>query len=509
MPSYDYRVKSTDRRTLAPGILVRPKLGVGDILVQLWRAKWIMFAVFLPLMFLGVAAALFAPEKYVSQSSLHVALGDEYVYRSSVGELGDGRAAVAPDIESMTQSELELIRSAEVAERALAAFDVRDIYPKIVKACDSKRSKLSGQANKLEQLEYDCHQTAIDALRSNFSAGAAPKTQIIGTSFEHEDARVSADMLNALVSSYLDYRSEVFATGNTGGFAAQRQQFEAELLETEDALRQFLSQNEIGDFTAERETAMKLYQTASGELLVTESKLRQVEGQLRVFREQIETIEPQQDLYVEDSTRQTLLALQLEREEKLSRFLEGSRTIAELDKRIAQTKAYLDEQDGPIGTVRRGPNPLYQQIESSLKTLSAEAAALRSQRQELKRQIEDFEGRQRRLINLEPEYQDLLRRRELLDRNVRSFAEREVEARAYTELVQQNVDNIRVIERATAPVKGESLKLPIVALSFLLAAFSAAVAGLIRAFTRTGFTTAHSVERTLNLPVLSSVKKLR
>ncbi len=507
MPSYDYRVTNNDRRTMAPGILVRPKLGVGDIIVQLWRAKWIMLAVFLPLMFLGVAAALFAPEKFVARSSLHVALGDEYVYRSSVGEMGDGRAAVAPDIEAMTQSELELIRSAEVAERAMTTFEVNALFPNITKACESKREKLSGQAIKLEQLEYDCHQTAIDAVRKNFEAGAAPKTQIIGTSFEHKDARVSADMLNAIVASYLEYRAEVFGTGNSSGFAAQREQFEAQLLETEDELRAFLGANNIGDFVAERATAVELYQSASGELLATESKLRQVEGQLRVFRKQIETIEPQQDLYVEDSTRQALLTLQLEREEKLTRFLEGSRTIQELDKRISKTKTYLESQDGPVGTVRRGPNPLYQQIESSLKNLSAEAAAFRGQRQELKRQIGNFESRQRRLMNLEPEYKNLLRRRDLLDRNVRSFAEREVESRAYTELVQQNVDNIRVIERATAPVKGDSLKLPILALSFLLAAFSALVAGLIRTFTRNGFSTAHSVERTLNLPVLASVRK--
>lgn len=509
MPNYDYRVKSADRRTLAPGILVSPKLGIGDIVIQLWRAKWLMCAVFLPIMALGVVGAIFAPEKFVAHSSLHVALGDEYVYRSSVGAMGDGRAAVAPEIGSMTQSELELIGSAEVAERALETFKVDVLYPKIAKACETKRAKLKGDAAKLEQLAYDCHQTAVDALRSSFEAGAAPKTQVIGTAFEHKDAKLSAEVLNAIVANYLTYRAEVFGTGNSSGFAAQRQQFEAQLLDTENELRAFLTENNIGDFVAERQTATALYQSASSELLITESKLRQVEGQLHAFRKQIESIEPQQDLYVEDSTQQAMLTLQLEREEKLTRFREGSRTIQELDKRIAQTEAYIKSQDGPIGTVRRGPNPLYQQVNSSLNNLSAESAALRGQRQELKKQIRDFEERQRRLINLEPQHQNLLRQRELLDRNVRSFAEREVESRAHTELVQQNVDNIRVIERAIAPVEGESLKLPIFALSFLLAAFTALIAGLIRTFTRNGFSTAHSVERTLGLPVLASVGKAK
>lgn len=494
---------------MAPGILARPRLGIGDILVQLWRAKWMMAFIFLPIMAAGIALAMLAPKKYEAVASLHVSVGDEYVYRPSVGMIENPPATLAPDVDAMVQSELELINSAAVAERALDAFSIEVLYPDIEKACAEKRTKHAGDASKLEEIAYDCRQSAIEAIQKGFNAGAAPKTPVIGAVFEHKEARLSAEVLNAIIASYLDYRSDVFAGTRTSGFAGQREQFEADLADTERDLTEFLAQNGIGDFLSEKETAKELYQTASGELLKTESRLRQVEGQLKAFREQIENIAPQQNMYVDDSTRQSLLALQLEREELLTRYRPDSRTIVEIDKRIEKTENYLAEQTEPVGTVRRGPNPLYQQIESSLNTLQAESAALRNQRQELMRQIADFEGRQRRLTDLEPEYQELLRRRELLDRNVRSFAEREVEARTHSQLVQESVDNIRVLQDARMPIKGSSLKLPIAALALLLAGFTALMAGLLRAFSRNTFSTAHSVERTLNLPILASVPKLK
>ena len=34
---------------------LRPKLGFVDTMLQLWRAKWLMFLVFLPILLIGVA----------------------------------------------------------------------------------------------------------------------------------------------------------------------------------------------------------------------------------------------------------------------------------------------------------------------------------------------------------------------------------------------------------------------------------------------------------------------
>jgi uncharacterized protein involved in exopolysaccharide biosynthesis len=469
---------------------VRPRLSGLDVAVQLWRAKWLMLAVFLPLFALGLLAAFALPRSYTSTSRLLVSLGDEYVYRPAVGR-GDSAAPVSPEIEALVQSELELLRSPVVAQAALAKVTLVRAYPDLQRNCEPET----------------CERLGIAAISESLAAGAAPKNLVIVAQFEHPDAAMSAEMLNALVDAYLVYRADIFTDNRTDSFREQRVRFEGDLGEADQAIRAYLLTNNLTNLAAERETLRQLYQSASGELLLTQSRMRQSAAQLANYRRQFEDIAPEQDLYTEDSTQEGLLALKLEREEKLSRYRADSRVIKEIDKRIAQSEAYLKSRDAPGGLVRRGPNPLYQQVEASIATLQSEVQALRSQEDELKSQIAAFEVRQRRLVELEPEFQELERTRDVAEQSVRAFAEREVEERARNELTQRSVNNIRLLEPATPPIKGTSLKLPAAILAFLFAGFTALIVGLMRALTRSGFATPGSVERTLGLPVVAAIQK--
>ncbi|HPE47061.1 MAG TPA: hypothetical protein PLR76_01645 [Hyphomonas sp.] len=499
--SEDWSQGPTRREAAPSGLMTRPRLGVADILLQLWRSVWLMLLIFLPIFLLGLWLAFSMKEEFTARSRLLVSLGDEYVFRPSVGPESN---PVSPDMDALIQSELEMLRSPVVASEALSRFDLDRIFPKLSAECHREFAELAGT----EQFEYSCRQLAVQALHQKFGAAAAPEIPVLTTTFAHEDPDVAAEVLNAIVGAYLNYRSTVFADSNSSGLAQQRDQFEANLKKADDAIRQFLTENSIGNFDSERDTIKQLYQSASTELLSVESQMRQVDGQLKTYQQQIRTIEPEQDMYVDDTSAQTLADLKIEREEKLTRYTEDSRVIKEIDKRIAEVESYIGSRDKPQGTVRRGPNPLYQQVETSIATAEAQAASLRDQQAELKRQISGFEARQQRLTDLEPRYQELVRSRDILEQNVRSFAEREIEARARSELVQQSFDNIRVLEPAIPPVKGTSLKLPVAVLSLLVAGFTALMAGLARAFTQTRFSTGRSIERTLGVPVIAQVRPL-
>jgi uncharacterized protein involved in exopolysaccharide biosynthesis len=468
-----------------------------------------MLPIFLIISALSVFVAMQMPTSYEARSRLLVALGDEYVYRPAVGSEAAG---VAPESEELIQAELELIRSPVVVERTLSALSVERIFPELAETCAKNLKTLpgtevNGRLVTRESLEYECFQNAVTAMQRKFGAGAAPKTPVLLATYEHDDPQLSAEVLNRLIGSYLQYRTEVFTDTSAGSFGEQRARFEGDLSESDEAIRDFLEDNDIGDFASERDTVRQLYQTASAELLANRSRARVVDGQLSVYQRQLQNVEPEQDLFVEDTSSQRLLDLKLEREDKLTRYKPESRVIKEIDKRIAQAEAYLANQSGPTGTVRRGPNPVFQEIETAANNLEAEAQSLRQQNVELERQLASIEGRQRQLSNLEPRYQELQRQRDLLEQNVRSFSEREVEARTRTEMIQQNVKNIRVLERATPPVEGSSLKFPVAVLGILFAAFTALMAGLLRVMTREGFSTGRSIERTLGIPVLANVKK--
>ena len=342
---------------------------------------------------------------------------------------------------------------------------------------------------------------------ADLEAGAAPQTPVIAAQFTHTNPETAAELLNATVGAYLKYRAELLDDSSTESFAAQRRSYEAELLDAEKAIRDFLDANNISDFASEKASADTLISTTRSELLSVESQVSAVRAQLRGLKAEIAGTPPQIDFYVDDSSDETLVQLRLEREDLLARYRPDSRPVQAIDRRIAKAEAYLDQQEGPSGTVRRGPNPVHQELSTNLATLEAQADSLTEQRRELQRQLARLQVRQRTLTGLAPRWQELGRARNLAEQGVLDYATRESEARARTQLAARNADNIRVIEPARPPIRGSSLKMPIAAAAFLFAGFTALMAGLLWAVTRRSFATAGSLERTLGVPVLASVRK--
>lgn len=479
--------------------LTRPRLGALDLLLQLWRAKLLMtfvaILVFLPFFLFAMSMQT----KYEASSGLLVSLGEELVYRPRVGSEAAG---AIPEQELLNQAEIELLSSPVVADRVLDKFSIEAIYPEIAQ----ERAFIAADAPGRDPL-VRMRQMAASAILDDFSAGAAPKSNVIRATFKHEDAELSAAILNEMVDTYMRYRKEVFASSRATSFSEQRSRFEVGLIDAQEDIRFFLEQNRIGDFTAERQAAQRLYTSVSEQLFAISARETAVQGQLATLTRQMDSTQPLVEMFVEDSTDQTLLDLKIEREQALSRYKPDSRTVQAIDKRIEQVESYLGTQPSSVGTRRTGPNPIFQDMEQRRSGLEAEAQSLLNQRIELERQKQEATSRLRLFANLLPEWQELQRRRDLVERNLSSYAEREIESQTLSEIAQQESDNIRVIDRARVPLEGSSLKMPVIVFGFALALFTALIAGLLRATTRPSFSTAGSIERTTGIPVIASVRK--
>ena len=130
-----------------------------------------------------------------------------------------------------------------------------------------------------------------------------------------------------------------------------------------------------------------------------------------------------------------------------------------IDRQIAELRAFLGAQDGPVGTIRRGPNPTYQALETALNTSEAEAESLATQQAELERQLQAVEDKLDRFSGLEPRWNELIRNRDLIDTNIRNIAEREQREGTVAGITAQEADSVKVTEPATVPIEGSSLKL--------------------------------------------------
>lgn len=474
----------------------RPRLGFVEVCLLLFRSIPLMLCIFLPIFLAGLYLAFQMEKQYVAASRILVSPSEEYVFRPQVGE---SIPNTLPERDQLTSTEIQILVSPVVAERVMEKIGLETLYPKVFE-------KLS---NATADEKYEIAQEGLLALRENFEAYSIPKQSVIYSSFKHKDPQLSADVVNTWLETYIDYRREIFEDRSPASLGSQREQFEGSLDEAEEELRQFLLTNQIGDFATERTTLQTLFVSAQEALFANTSRQSEIEGEMMRLRQQIQIIDPEIDIFTQDSSSESIVALELEREDLLTRYTPESQAVADINQRIARAKQYVDSAGRPVGTVRRGPNPLFQTVETRLTTLSAEFGSLRIQKIELERQLSTIEARQRRLAKLEPVWQKLVRSRDLLESNARNFATREAEARSLAEIARLDSDNIRILEPARRPAKGESLKAIVAIASFVLALLTAVLIALARIQTRKGFSTPGSLERTIGLPVVATVKSYK
>ena len=470
-----------------------PLYSLGDFVDLLWRERFVMLAVFLVIAALGTAAALTMKKSYQAYSSLLVQLGEEYVYNPTVGDAGRG---TAPSAGQIMQSELEILGSSTVKERTLERVGLAKVYPELGRAYD--------KANRAGQRAI--WGEAVKGMEASLKIQSAPETSVIRLSFAHRDPVVAAEVLNALVDVYLDYRKTVLVGGDVKVLETQRNAFERRLAQAEQAYQQFLAGNGIGDFDADKASLAQIYSALTTERYSIQAQLSEAEGRLGVTRRQAAAAPPQIGLYQDaDPTATTKLTqLQVDRQDLLSRYRPDSQPVREIDQKIAALKALIGSGGANgVSASRTGVNPVYQSLQTEKNTLEAQAASLRQRQAAVTADLAQVAERRQRLIALEPRYRELQRQRDVLADNVRNFLARTQESQAERAIAMAGDDNIRVVQRAFAPTKGSSLKLPVLAVSILFAGFTALCVALARIFLRRGYVTPDAAARSLDLPVLA------
>jgi uncharacterized protein involved in exopolysaccharide biosynthesis len=470
-----------------------PPYSFSDFLNLLWRERFVMIAVFLTIFALGLGFALSMKRTYESYASLLVQLGDEYVYNPRVGDAGRG---TAPSAGQIMQSELEILGSSAVKERALQRVGLARVYPDLGKAY------AKGGRNQ-QRMVWGA---AVRAMEQGLKIQSAPETSVVRLSFTHKDPIVSAQVLNTVVEEYLAYRKLVLVGGDAGALDQQRRAFEDRLRAADGAYQAFLMENGIGDFDTEKASMAQVYQALTTERYSIQAQLSEAEGRLGVTTRQASQAPAEIGLYQDSdpAPAAALSKLKVDRQDLLSRYRPDSQPVREIDQKIAALEAMINGGGASGAASRRtGVNPVYQTLQTEKNQLEAQAASLRRRQAAVTSDLAQVNERRQRLTALEPRYQALLREREVLSTNVRSLTVREQETQAARAIALAGDDSIRVVQRAFAPTKGKSLRSVVAAASLLFAGFSAFCVALVRIFLRRGYVTPEATARSLDLPVLA------
>lgn len=473
----------------------RPQLSLIDILLMLWRAKWMIFLIALPFIAASVAIAIITPKEYSAHSRIQVTAGAERVFDPIVGNA----QAMVLGQDEITGSEVELLGSPVIADRVIQKLGLDVIYPKMAKAME--------KATPAERLVM--YEKAVEGLQKDFSAGGAPKNPVIRTSYKNEDPNVAADTLNTIIETYLEYRAELFTRHNAGFLVEQRLTSERKLQQADEAIEHFLTTNRIGDFTTEKAAVAALYANVTDELFKVQAQKSEVDGRLAATSTQLELTSPTIDLNRETTYQQQLFDLKMQRAQLLATYQPGTPQVQALDRQIAETEDLIVNHSSNAAKIQTGPNEVFQTLQGRRSELIAEESAMRERFDALQRQKKAIEQRQLEITRLEPTYNELLRTRAILEDQVRNITVREEQERLKRDAARADFENIQILEPARIPSQGESKGKIIAAAGIVFGLGTGFMFALIWIFTRSTLPTAGSIARTSGLPILASVRPVK
>lgn len=463
---------------------------------MLLKEIWLMLAIFSIIAALGIAFAMTMQKKYTAEARLSVLVGDEYIYMSNAGSNATGEGAT-PKQEQIVQSEIEVLTSAPVATRTVQAIGLEKLFP----------TKTDADETKITDPEVKFN-TGVEKLRREFGASSTPNTTVIRLYMSNQNPQMAAQSLNKMIDEYLVYRRQVLFENRTPGFQEQKDEFSKQLEVVNGQINEFLKANGVSDYDAERTALQTMLATTRQELMSTTTRLYESEGRYSSTSSTYSKIPSEVRLSFETDNSKKRLELQQQLSDLMTRYTDNAQPVVEMKKRIAALDNVINSDDGrKAGVIRTGPNPVKDSLATDKARNQAEVQAMRDRRDILIQQVTQLEGRAMALAAVKPQYEDLLRRKAVLEDQVKQFSNREATSRAQIELAQTSSDNIRIIERAVVPTKGRSMKKVALIGSVLFAGFTALLAGILRALLRNNYPTPRSVGRTLGLPVLATVAR--
>ncbi|MBL4616851.1 MAG: hypothetical protein JKY46_04085 [Robiginitomaculum sp.] len=446
-------------------------LSMLGLIGMLWRQLPIMIIVFIALFALGIFGAMGLKKEYTAQGRILVQYGEEYIYNPVIGTAGRGTAY---STDEMIQAEVGFFTAAILRERVLQKIGLRRLYPKLAASYELNpisRDQVMGKA--------------LEEMGKNLGAYTAPNQPLISVSFRHANPEISALVLNAIIDEYLVYRREILLDDGNSQYGNERKNSEVKLTEINTKLSSFLAVNGIGDFLAEQMAAGTRYATLSDQLLAAKTRQREVDAGIRAHEDRLAMIPEQILLYTEDNSSVELTALQIEREQLLSRYKPGSKPVQAIDANIKRLQSFIAAgKNRDMGAKRTGVNLVHQTLQSEKLSLESEAQSIKERISILGSQISQVRAKQRKLQRLFPEYQRLAGKVTVLQSAVQRFSTREEQYAAKRNLAEHASNNIRVIEHPVIPFEGKSMKRPAAILAFLFAGFTALMLGLAIVFSQ-------------------------
>lgn len=450
------------------------------------------------------ALVLTKRQQYESQSSIVVKVIDQDVampdrLSEQQGVTASSYANLAKEVINSVQV---IITSADVMENALQRVGLETVYPKITR--DAAKARVP--VNNL----------AIERLIEDISVKVNNETNVLTLSLYNTSPVIARATLQALVTATVNKHASVMRDPRLQFLEKKLATLKHEADTAERAVLEFKQKTNITAFDEERSLLLKQRDSTQLQrneiqagLFASSGRAKSLEQSLGKTPQMI-ALSNQNDRMQRqvDEARARLTAAQTRYEAARQRFTEGNPELIDTKAQLDSAQSEFDMLNAQNGSrVVTGANPVLPSLQQNFSTAQSEATAQKAALQERDQQLQNIDARLAYLNANEIQARDLERRRELAEREYRSYLERAQSARIVSDMNEAGITSLSVLQAPTLPYQPARPKR---GLLLLLAIFVGFAAGMALCLFKESFDDTialpEQVEAAVGLPLLAVVR---
>ena len=434
---------------------------------------------------------------YEAKASLLVKLWKEDSSRLGVGT-GNSSLNLTLSQDELANTEIQVLTSRELAEKVITSLTLQQIYPDL----DIKTTK-----------DFSQMAAAVESFGKSLKVTGVRKSNVISISFQHNDPQIAARAVNLLVEAFKEKHLALHSDPQSSFIGSQLASFQNKLRDSERSLQEFQQTNRVFSLEEQRSLLLKQrtdldtsFKTAHNSIGEMRNKIGAIKGQMnQISKNNSRYTHTDRDRIITDA-KSKLLDLQLKEQELRRKYTESNRLVVNARREIEFVNQFLKEQEeGIAGKVKTG-NPVYQSLEMELFKAESELSAQAAKADALRVQLRQLDNEISLLDMSENKVQNLKRDISINEKNYKTYADRQEEARISEAMNNLKLSNVSVIQTAAVPNKPikPNNKLNVLLGLFLGIISSLTVAYISESMTQT-FSDPESLENYLGLPVLLTI----